>query len=279
MASSRKRTRNLVLIYVSLSLILFVIIIAPFFWLIKTSLENRNNLFVWPPRLWPEVTLRAYQQVLFEAKTLQWMKNSLLVAGMTTLATMFFATFTSYSLSRFNTRTNRIIGYFILATQMVPGAIYMLPIFLQFTKWKMVDTHLGAIIAFSTFSLPLCVWMLKGYFDSIPVELEDSAQIDGCNRIGAMFRVVVPLALPGYISTIIYSFLLGWNEYVYVFVLMRSQANWLLSNGIASYFGEYSTSWDFVMASAVIYTIPPILLNLFLQKYLVQGLTAGAVKA
>lgn len=279
MLSSRKRARNQLFIYLGLFLILLVIVIIPFYWLIKTSLETRNNLFVWPPRLWPQFTLRAYEQVIFEAKTLLWMKNSLIVSTMTTLATMFFATFTSYSLSRFNTRTNKIIGYFILATQMVPGAIYMLPIFLQFTKWKLVDTHTGAIIAFATFSLPLCVWMLKGYFDSIPVELEGSAQIDGCTQIGAMFRIVVPLAMPGYISTIIYSFLLGWNEYVYVFVLMRSQNNWLLSNGIASYFGEYSTSWDFIMASAVIYTIPPILLNLFLQKYLVQGLTAGAVKS
>lgn len=277
--TSAKKFRRKVMIYAALLAILFVIVIVPFYWLLKTALENRNNLFLWPPRLWPSFTLRAFHQVLFEAKTMLWMKNSLVVSTLTTLATMFFATFTSYSLSRFHTRTNKVIGYFILATQMVPGAIYMLPIFLQFTKWKLVDTHLGAIIAFSTFSLPLCVWLLKGYFDSIPMDLEGAAQIDGCTQVGAMFRVVVPLALPGYISTIIYSFLLGWNEYIYVFVLMRTQSKWLLSNGIASYFGEYSTSWDFIMASAVIYTIPPILLNLFLQKYLVQGLTAGAVKS
>jgi ABC-type glycerol-3-phosphate transport system permease component len=275
----RYKLRFKVFIYASLFAITLIIVIFPFYWLLKTSLEFRNNIFISPPRFIPSFTLRAYYQVLFEARTLLWMKNSLFVSVCTTAAVMFFATFTAYSLSRFHTKTNRVTGYFILATQMVPGAIYMLPIFLQFTKWSLVDKHIGAVIAFATFSLPLCVWLLKGYFDSISVEIESSALIDGCTRLGAMFRIVVPLALPGYISTIIYSFLLGWNEYVYVFVLMRSANNWLLSNGIASYFGEYSTSWDFIMASAVFYTIPPILLNFFLQKYLVQGLTAGAIKS
>jgi len=273
------KIRNKILIVAALSVLSIVIVVFPFYWLIKTSLEFRNNIFISPPRFIPAFTLRAYFQVLFEARTLMWMRNSLLVSVSTTAATMFFATFTAYSLSRYHTKTNRVTGYFILATQMVPGAIYMLPIFLQFTQWRLVDTHMGAIIAFATFSLPLCVWLLKGYFDSIPVEIESSALIDGCTRLGAMFIIVVPLALPGYISTIIYSFLLGWNEYVYVFVLMRSANNWLLANGLASYFGEYSTSWDFIMASAVFYTIPPILLNFFLQKYLVQGLTAGAIKS
>jgi len=279
MLSSRRKRLHITLVIFGLCLILFPVVIGPLYWLIKTSLERRGNLFVWPPRLLPETTFQAYRQVLFEAPILLWMRNSLVVSSMTTFATIVLATFTSYSLSRFYTKTNRVVGYFILATQMVPGVIYMLPIFLQFTRWGLVDTHLGAIIAFATFSLPLCVWMLKGYFDSIPTELEGAAQIDGCTRLGAIFRVVVPLAFPGYIATIIYSFLLGWNEFVYALVLMRSSRNWLMANGLASFFGEFATSWDFIMAGAIIYIIPPILLNLVMQRYLVQGLTAGAVKS
>lgn len=262
---------------VAVFMTLFIII--PFYWMVKTSFEASGNLFRYPPTFFVKnfVTV-GWNSLVKDQPIMTWLKNSLLVSNVVMLGSMLLATLSAYSLSRYRNRLNQSIGFLVLITQMLPGTLFMLPIYITFSKMGIINTYLGCMIAFTTFSLPICMWMLKGYFDSVPVEIEQAAHIDGCTKLGALFRVVLPLALPGYVCTAIFAFINSWNEYMMSFVLMTQSSKWLMSNGLASFIGEFTTPWNTIMAAAIVYTLPPVILFMLLQKYLVQGLTAGAVK-
>lgn len=268
-----------VVFYLIVIVVFFILILFPFYWMLKTALDTRENIFVYPPKFIPEhPSLQAFRDLFEQKPMLQWIRNSLLVSLSVMAISMICSTLSAYSLSRYRNRINNSIGFLVLVTQMLPGTLFILPVFTVFTNMGIINTFGGAIIAFTTFSLPICIWMLKGYFDSIPIELEQAAEIDGCSKLGALFRVVIPLSLPGYVSTAIFSFIVSWNEYLFAFILMTTRSNWLLANGLASFIGEFTVPWNLVMAGAFVYTVPAVLLFMFLQKYLVQGLTAGAVK-
>lgn len=274
-----KRMCGKALFMLVLSAVLFVMVFLPFYWMLKTALESRENLFKYPPTFFPQVVQwDAFRKIFTEKPLWLWLKNSLFVSLTVMILSMFVSTLSGYSLSRFRNRLNNGIGFLVLITQMLPGTLFLLPIYIVFTKIGLINTYFGFILALTTFSIPICIWMLKGYFDSIPYAIEQAAMIDGCSRIGALFRVVLPLSLPGYVCTAIFAFIVGWNEYMLPFMLMTDGSKWMMANGLASFIGEFSTPWNMVMAAALVYTIPAILLFMGLQKYLVQGLTAGAVK-
>lgn len=279
MSIKTKKLVKKILFYVFICIFFFILVIFPFYWMLKTAFEARENLFRYPPTFFPQVLdLSGFIGVFTEKPIFLWLKNSLLVSVSVVLISMLFSTLSAYSLSRYKNRINSSVGFIVLITQMLPGTLFVLPIFISFSQYGLVNTFTGAIVAFTTFSLPICIWMLKGYFDSAPIEIEQAAFIDGCTKMGALFRVVIPLALPGYVSTAIFAFIVGWNEYMFAFVLLAPKSKWLLANGLASFIGEFTAPWNWVMAAAIIYTIPAVLLFVFLQRYLVQGLTAGAVK-
>lgn len=277
--STRIRLQRFALFAAS-ALFLTLFVLLPFYWMMKTSMESSTNLFRFPPTFWvKDFTMAGWKSLAAEQPVLVWLKNSLIVSNVVMLTSMACATLSAYSLSRYRNRLNRCIGFLVLITQMLPGTLFMLPIYITFSELGLTNSYLGCMIAFTTFSLPICMWMLKGYFDAVPVEIEQAAHIDGCSRMGALIRVVLPLALPGYVCTAIFAFINSWNEYMMSFVLMTQSSKWLMSNGLASFIGEFTTPWNTIMAAAFIYTLPPVVLFMLLQKYLVQGLTAGAVKA
>ncbi len=267
------------LLWLGVAAFLSLLILIPFYWMLKTSFESTGNLFRYPPTFFVKnFTQAGWVSLAKEQPIFIWLQNSLTVSTVVMLSSMLLATLSAYSLSRYRNRLNQSIGFLVLITQMLPGTLFMLPIYTAFSKMGLINSYLGCMVAFTTFSLPICMWMLKGYFDSVPEEVEQAACIDGCSRLGALFRVVLPLALPGYVCTAIFAFINSWNEYMMSFVLMSQSSKWLMSNGLASFIGEFSTPWNTIMAAAFVYTLPPVVLFIFLQKYLVQGLTAGAVK-
>jgi multiple sugar transport system permease protein len=258
---------------------IMVVLVFPFYWMIKTALEANINLFRYPPTFFAaKPNWFSFVSVFKEMPLLQWFWNSLFVSILTTTFSMLISAFAAYSLSRFPTRSNKTIGFIILTTQMFPGTLLLLPIYMIFRSFGLINSHAGIILAYTTFSLPVCIWMLKGYFDSVPIEIEESATIDGCSRMGILLRMTMPLALPGFVATSIFAFIQSWDEFVYVFLLLTSEAKWLLSIGLFSLIGEYTTPWNWVMAVAATYTLPAVVLFLFLQRYLVSGATSGAVK-
>lgn len=251
----------------------------PFFWSLSTSFKTMAETHALPPTFIPkQPTFMPYIE-LFQAKIFaRWLLNSFIVALSTTILSIFAAVFAGYAAARFNFPGRLSFLFLILMTYMFPGTLVLVPLYLIFLKLRLVDTYLALILAFTSFALPFCVWMLKGFFDFIPSDLEDAAMIDGCTRIGAFMRVILPLAIPGVIATAIFAFLTAWNEFLFAFVLTNTESMRTAPVGLYMLIGEYLTVWNQFMAASVVITLPVIALFIFLQRYLVQGLTAGAVK-
>lgn len=183
--------------------------------MVKTSFQSNSSMFQVPPSFFPEVIdISSFYEVLMKKPIVIWMKNSLLVTVSVTLISMVLSTLTAYSLSRYRNKANTIFSFLILTTQMLPSTLFVLPIYREFNRFSLMDTHSGIVIAYTTFALPICIWMLKGYFDSIPTDLEEAATIDGCSRLGTIWRIIMPLAKPGYMATAIFAFINAWGEYL-----------------------------------------------------------------
>ena len=170
------------------------------------------------------------------------------------------------------------LSYFILTTQVLPGSLLIIPLYVIMGNLQLLDTKIGLVAAYCTFSIPFCTWMMKGFFDTIPISLEEAARVDGAGRFRIFSTVILPLTVPGLVATGIFSFINGWNEYLFASTFMKSYENWTLPIGIASFSGQYATNWGTLMAGAVLITLPVVLMFLLLQKHLVSGMTAGAVK-
>jgi multiple sugar transport system permease protein len=253
--------------------------VFPIYWAAVTSFQYREKLYVYPPPFLPgRLSLGNYLDVFRESGLALWLWNSLLVSAVATVASVLLAALGAYSLSRFRYWGRGSIGYLILVTQMLPPTLLVIPIFLIFRDLRLIDTLAGLVVAYTTFALPLCVWMLKGFFDTIPRELEEAAQVDGCSRMGAFFRVVVPLSTPGIAATSFYAFIVAWDEYLLSRTLISSESRWVSSVGLSSFIGAYTTFWDQMMAASLVVALPPLVIFFFLQRYLVSGLTAGALK-
>ncbi|HHV39706.1 MAG TPA: carbohydrate ABC transporter permease [Tepidimicrobium sp.] len=206
------------------------------------------------------------------------MRNSLLVAITSTVFSVLFSVFSGYSLSRFKYAGKNLFGLLILVTQMLPATLIIIPLYLIFSNLKLLDTFQGLVIANCTFSLPVCTWTLKGFFDSLPKEIEEAAVVDGCSTLGVLFKVMLPLAIPAVIAASLISFFAAWDEYLFAKTFITNPAKWVGTMGLAAFKGEMYTPWDQVMAAAFMFSFPQILLFVILQRYIVSGLTAGAVK-
>jgi multiple sugar transport system permease protein len=180
-------------------------------------------------------------------------------------------------MSRWNRRGVGVAAYFTLAAQMMPGIVLMIPIFTTFVNVGLVGDLRGLIVANFIFALPVATWMLKSIFDTVPAALDEAARVDGCTRLGVLFRIVLPVAAPGVVATAVFAFISAWNEYLFARLIITSSHDWVVSIGIASFFGEFSTAWSEVMAAAIILALPPVILFLGFQRYFVAGL-GGATK-
>ena len=251
--------------------------------MISTSLKPAEEVYTNTPAFIPEnPTVQGYAEMLTtESSTFdfkQWAANSVMIALLTTVFSMIIATLGGYGISRFRFRGRGALSYIVLTTQVLPGSLLMIPLYIIMGNLKLLDTRMGLVIAYATFSVPFCTWMMKGFFDSIPFSLEEAAKVDGAGRFRCFATVVMPLTVPGLVATGLFAFINGWNEYLFASTFMKSYENWTLPMGIASFQGQYTTNWGTLMAGSVLVTIPVVILFLALQKHLVGGMTAGAVK-
>ncbi len=268
----------IVLVILMLAFVLF-----PVFWMLSTSFKAAGEVYSNPPGYIPkEPNLRGYVKLLTERSNsfnfLIWAKNSLIVALCTTLFSMAIAALGGFGLSRFRFRGRKGIMYTILMTQVLPGSLLIVPLYTIMSSLKLLDTTLGLVLANVTFAVPFCTWTMKGFFDSIPASLDEAARVDGAGRWVTFMHIVLPLTVPGLVATCIFSFITGWNEYLFASIFMRTYSKWTLPVGISSFQGQYGTDWPTIMAGAFMITIPVVFVFLVLQKYLVSGMTAGAVK-
>lgn len=269
------------------SLVLYVTVIAilgvilfPIYWLFVTALSTTVELSGLPPSFWPEQPQWfIFEKVWSERPIALWLLNSTIAAVGSVVLSMIVSVLAGYALSRFTIRGGHSLGLFILTAKMLPATLLVIPLFAVFRSLGMIGSLTTLIIAHSTLIIPFTTWMLKGYFDTIPRELEQAAMVDGCSPLGAMFRVILPVSTPGLAATALYAFVLSWADYAYARTfLVSEQGNWTANLGIATMRGEYTTDWNEISAAAVFVAIPIMLIYLFLERYLVGGLTAGAEK-
>ena len=277
----KKRVKKIITVILVILVCMFALF--PFVWMISTSFKPANEVYSKTPSFIPnEPTVEGYTEMLTTQSSTfdfpQWLTNSVIVALLTTVFSMIIATLGGYGLSRFRFRGRGFLSYFILTTQVLPGSLLIIPLYVIMGNLQLLDTRIGLVAAYFTFSVPFCTWMMKGFFDTIPISLEEAARVDGAGRFRIFSTVVLPLTVPGLVATGIFSFINGWNEYLFASTFMKSYENWTLPVGIASFQGQYTTNWGTLMAGAVLITIPVVILFLLLQKHLVSGMTAGAVK-
>ncbi|MBI1778486.1 MAG: carbohydrate ABC transporter permease [Proteobacteria bacterium] len=254
------------------------IVIFPYYWMIVSSLAQKS-MFEWPPKLLPEsIAFGAYLRVFAERPIGRWFANTALVAATTSIFCTVVAVNAGYALSRFRSRLTSVFGIFILVSQMLPAALIAVPLYVVYRQLGLYNSLLGLAVGDTAFVLPLATWLMKGFFDGIPADLEEQAEVDGCSRLGAFYRITLPLALPGLIVVMVFSFMAGWDEFFLARTLISSQSNWVLSVGLTSFISQYTIAWDEMMAASVIFALPAAIFFLIVQRYLVHGLTGGAVK-
>lgn len=256
------------------------VLIFPIWWMLVTAVAQPDDLRTFPPVFFPtHPSFAAFRTILLDRPMLRWIANSLIVAGLSTALTMVLGVLGGYALSRFSSRTVRAVGLSVLLAKMIPTTLLVIPLYVLFREWGLLSTLASAALAHCTVTIPFAIWMLKAYFDSIPAELEEAAAIDGTTPLGALWRIVLPVSLPGLGATALYAFILSWNEFAFARTLLFSEpANWTVTIGIASIRGEYIVAWNEIMAASAIVAVPIILVFLWLERYLLVGLTAGAQK-
>ena len=275
-----RHTTTRILIYVAL-FVLLIYAFFPTFWLISTSFKPQLEAFQNPPTWWPRlITFYSYQILPADQQGfVQYFKNSLIVSFCTMLLTLLAATPGGYVLARFQFRGARALLLVILATQMFPYVTILISLYTLFRQLHMLNTYPALVIAFTTFSLPFSIWMIKGFCDTLPIDLEDAGRIDGLSRMGVLLRIVMPLIIPGVVAVGFFSFLNSWNELLYALTLTSSPDMRTIPAGfVLTYIGEFQDRWPDMMAASVVVSLPIVVLFTVFQRQLVSGLTAGAVK-
>lgn len=272
----QRRLRRTVLFLIAFAVALTMIF--PYYWMLVSALKA-GSMFEWPPSLIPQnLSLDAFTRAVLDYPILLWFRNSSLVALATTFLSVVVSINAGYALSRFKNKLNTVFGLVILFTQMLPATLLVVPFFVIFRQIGLFNNLGGLAVAVTVFVLPLAIWLMKGFFDSIPADLEAQAQIDGCSRLGAFYRITLPLSLPGIVVVSVFAFIAAWDEYFFARTLISSESKWVLSVGLSSFQGQYSLDWPALMAAAALFALPPAIFFLFVQRYLVRGLTGGAVK-
>ncbi|RYE07845.1 MAG: carbohydrate ABC transporter permease [Hyphomicrobiales bacterium] len=268
--------RPLILIGV---VIVLLVCLFPFAWMALSSIKVLGELYTIPPHWWPDApTWSNYAKVLFESNIPRYFWNSVVISVGSTGLALVLAIFASYGFARFNFRGKPFWQAFVLIGQLLPTAAIIVPLFITLRVLGLVNTYWGLILVYMIVTLPLSVWMLTSYFKAIPVELEEAAIIDGSSRLGVLFRITLPLSLPGLIAVLVYSFVTTWNEFIFALCFATDSSVKTLPIGLSEFSTEFNTDWGGVMAASMVMTIPIALLFLVFQRLFVGGLTAGATK-
>ncbi len=250
----------------------------PFLWMLSVALKPQDEVFLFPPRFLPQhPTLLNFGKALYPA-FLRYGLNSIIVATLTTLVTVFFAIFSAYSFSRLEFPGRKTLLVVIILTQLLPLAVLIVPMYRILSRMGLIDSYFALLIAYLTFTVPVAVWFLRGFFAGIPYELEESAMIDGCTRLRAFFSVVLPLSLPGISATAAYVFFVTWQELMFSLAFITTRDMRTLPVGILDFIGEHVTDWGALMAAALLVCLPVFALFMVMQNEFIAGLTEGAIK-
>jgi ABC-type glycerol-3-phosphate transport system permease component len=261
------------------SLLVVLVCLFPFAWMGLSSIKVLGELYTVPPHWWPEQpTLMNYWNVLFESNIPRYFVNSIVISFGATGLALILAIFASYGFARFDFRGKAFWQAFVLIGQLLPTAAIIVPLFITLRVLGLVNTYWGMILVYMIITLPLSVWMLTSYFRAIPVELEEAAIIDGASRVGVLFRITLPLSIPGLVAVVVYAFVTTWNEFIFALCFATDSSVKTLPIGIAEFSTEFNTDWGAVMAASMVMTIPIALLFLTMQRLFVSGLTSGATK-
>lgn len=278
---STKKLPNQLLIYGSLVLLL-IFTLLPNLWLVSSSLKPDKEIFNIVPNWIPKTFTLDHYKWLFSSTGLNLgtlMYNSIFVSGVTALVTCAFAATGGYALGRFNFPGSKVIGFLLLLSQMFQGPLIMIPWYQMAANWGILNTKLVLILIYGTATIPIGVWLMMGFFRTLPKELEESAMIDGCTKLQIFTKIYFPLVKPGLVAVLLYSFILSWNDYQYALILTSSIDAKTVQLGIAELMDSMGkANWGGIMAAGVATTIPIILLFAFIQRQLIEGLTAGSVK-
>jgi len=276
---SRKIARRAIVaatIAVALAVTLF-----PVYWIAANSFKFDIDIFAVPPQWYPEnPTLKHYTAAFIERPFLKYALNSLIIAVSSTLISLVFGTLAGYALARFQYpgQWRYQISFWILSTRMMPPIVTIIPLYIAFNYFDMLNTKPAVVIAYTAFNLPFATWMMKSYFQDLPVELEEAAIVDGDTRWGAFLRVALPLARPGLAATAIFCLIISWNEFLLALVLTLTERSQTLPIGIAGRVTQYNTYWGEISAAGFTACIPIMIFAFIVQKHLVRGLSFGAVK-
>lgn len=283
LTQSRKRKKTLDTIGTVVVWIFVVLALFPIAWMAITSLMTQGDIAT--GKIGSPTNFGNYKEMWESVDFFTYFRNSVIVCSITTIIALFIATFAGYATARFKFPGSNIFGAAVLATQMVPGIMFLMPLYLMFIKIqetfgiKIINTYAGLILVYSAFYIPFSIWILRGFFAGIPTELEEAAIIDGCSKFGAFIKIILPIARIGLIATGIYIFLMAWDELLFAWVLTTSSDVATIPVGIRLYVGNYQNRYDLLMAAGCVTTLPPLLIFFGLQKQFIRGMTAGAVKA
>jgi multiple sugar transport system permease protein len=253
-----------------------IVFLFPIYWLFIISFKTPDEIFAFPPVWWPANIQFANYAVLFKDGDVIAVWNSLVIAGFSTVLAMFFGTIAAYSLVRFRTGGDNL-AIWIISQRMMPPIVIVFPIFLLYVWLGGVDTHWGLILLYTAFNLPYVIWMMRGYIADIPIELEESALVDGCSRWQVLMGVVFPMARAGLFATAVFTFVFAWNDFIFALVLTRPEVI-TYPVQVTHYFGGQSNFWAKIAAMSVLGTVPVFIAVATLQRYLVRGISMGAVK-
>ncbi|WP_137232788.1 carbohydrate ABC transporter permease [Streptomyces sp. BPSDS2] len=253
-----------------------VIAVFPVLWVLLTSLKPAK--YATTTDFFRETTLVNYTNLIRDTEFLNWFANSVIISALSTVIGVFVAATTGYAVSRFRFPGKRGLMWTLLITQMFPVAVLIVPIYNIMSTLGLLNQPTGLVITYLTISVPFCAWMMKGFFDTIPREIDESGEVDGLTPFGTFFRLILPLAKPGLAVTAFYSFITAWGEVAYASAFLVGDENLTLAGGLQKFVNQYGAQWGPMTAASVLIAIPAALVFLFAQKHLVTGMSAGAVK-
>ncbi len=278
---SRQAKRNVgTVIRVLILAIFFLMVVLPIYWIAATSFKTSDEILdlqniTYYPHLF---TWQNYGELFSQYDYGVLFKNSLLVSVTSALVVTFFSILGGYGLARYKFKGKTSIILFFLITQMIPGILVIIPLYIIFSKMGLINTHVGLFIYYVAVNLPFCVITMRSFFERIPVTLEESARVDGCTKLQSLFKIVLPIMFPGIVSVFVFGFIGAWNELIAGTIFISTPDMWTIPVGLKTLIGKYNVEWGLLMAGGVMALLPTAVMFAVMQKYIVAGMTAGAVK-
>jgi len=278
--NTKKLKRNIKTIaYYIIVIILMIIVLFPFYWMVASSFKTQGELFALDPTWFPqEPTIENYLRVINTEGFTRYFYNSAIVSFSTTILSILIGSLAAFAFALFKFRGSRILSFSILLSQMFPISALIVPLFILISRLQLYNTYSGLIIAYTVFTLPLAVWLMTGFFDSIPKEIADAAYLDGCSYWQFYFRILLPLSAPGIAATGIFVFLTSWSEFLLALILTESPSVQTISVGLSTFIEQRGVDWGGITTAATLASLPLLILFWAVQRHFVAGMTAGAVK-